>query len=271
MKPTNEMLQLNRYTANVKRLCKPIFDNLDVKCFRYMRRYADGRRIILTTEHALIEFLYQDEILPLTYVDGKPITHYQDNTWNLATHRSKPKSNLYENILLDGLKKHFQLKEAIVLTDKHQDFVEIFDYASGGPAIYTHPECFFKRFATYFKSAANSLIHEALSNPITIHESVETNPRIIEKDYSQFIQETKPKRYYFVSESHEFYLTPMEIKCVQSRYQGNTNKCIARELDISPKTVNRHFENIQFKLRNNSIRHFIPQILSIRCDGIDGH
>ena len=48
------------------------------------------------------------------------------------------------------------------------------------------------------------------------------------------------------------YLTPRELECIFLLTMGKSSKSIASKLNISPATVNKHFENLRTKLGFNS-------------------
>ncbi|OGT07998.1 MAG: hypothetical protein A2X78_00790 [Gammaproteobacteria bacterium GWE2_37_16] len=63
----------------------------------------------------------------------------------------------------------------------------------------------------------------------------------------------KLKRYYLGDQYPNIYFTRREMECMEGFFRGRRIKQIARDLNVSPRTVEEHFENMREKLhcRNN--------------------
>lgn len=61
------------------------------------------------------------------------------------------------------------------------------------------------------------------------------------------------KRYYLGDQYPNIYFTRREMECMEGFFRGRRVKQIARDLNVSPRTVEEHFENMREKLhcRNN--------------------
>jgi DNA-binding CsgD family transcriptional regulator len=107
-----------------------------------------------------------------------------------------------------------------------------------------------KKFFMYFKSAAKDLIDISDKNKIldiSFQDKTQNPYTINSEKIIEFNKKIFTKRYPISSGQNEFNLTLREIECLLYKSQGLTAKQIARECNISPRTVETHFNKILFK------------------------
>ena len=126
---------------------------------------------------------------------------------------------------------------------KHKDYIESFGVSCNRPDI-DAPNLYFnmiedlEKFAGYFKEKANDVIKQAERNLLHIVQTDYTIHPLNFKMYSPNIQITPKENYH---------ITPKEKVCLKLLSWGQTYKEIGKTLDISPRTVEFHINNIKEK------------------------
>ena len=102
----------------------------------------------------------------------------------------------------------------------------------------------------YFKSTAKDIIDISDKNKtidIAFHD-IKLNPHKADPEkVLEFNKKIFSKKYSLSTGHKEFNLTLREIECLLYKSQGLTAKQIARACNISPRTVETHFNKILFK------------------------
>lgn len=88
-----------------------------------------------------------------------------------------------------------------------------------------------------------------LPNHQIINPSRVNNIILTEKIREQFLEQTEVKRYFLLNESDNLYLTNKQAVCARLFARGYTSKHIAREMNISPRTVEGYILDIKQKLQ----------------------
>ena len=145
----------------------------------------------------------------------------------------------------------FNLREGIVHTVKHQDFLEIFDFSTTDSHIYNIKPAILQRFMYYFKERAEKLIADAESEKIMLP----AKPSVILDststiDENQFIEATPIKSYYLQGKYQGIVLSHKEVECLKWCVNGKSAEEIALILNrrITKRTVEEHLSNIKKKL-----------------------
>ena len=107
-----------------------------------------------------------------------------------------------------------------------------------------------KKFFTYFKSAAKDMIDitdKTKTIDIAFHDKAQNPYRADPQKVLEFNKKILTKKYCLSIGQKEFSLSLREVECLLYKSQGLTAKHIARKCDISPRTVETHFNKILFK------------------------
>ena len=125
-----------------------------------------------------------------------------------------------------------------------------------------------KKFFMYFKSAAKDIIDISDKNKtidIAFHD-IKLNPHKADPEkILEFDRKILIKKYCLSTGQKEFSLTVREIECLRHKIQGLTAKQIARECNISPRTVETHFNKILFK---SELKHINQLIYLCKEEGL---
>ena len=125
-----------------------------------------------------------------------------------------------------------------------------------------------KRFFMYFKSAAKDIIDISDKNKtidITFHDKTQNPYRADPEKLLEFNKKILTKKYCLSTGQKEFNLSLREIECLLYKSQGLTAKQIARECNISPRTVETHFNKILFK---SGLEHMNQLIYLCKEEGL---
>jgi len=107
-----------------------------------------------------------------------------------------------------------------------------------------------KKFLMYFKNAAKDIIDMADKNKtidIVFHDKNPNPYRADPEKIHEFNKKILTKKYPISTGYKEFHISLREIECLLYKSQGLTAKQIARECNISPRTVETHFNKILIK------------------------
>jgi len=153
------------------------------------------------------------------------------------------------------------------------DYIETWAFGgtlenSGLTEFYLNNLDILKKFLMYFKSAAKDIIdladkHKTIGLPF--HEGSQNPYRADPEKVLEFHKKILTKRYPVSLGQNEFNLTLREIECLLYKSQGLTAKQIARKCNISPRTVETHFNTILFK---SGLEHMNQLIYLCKEEGL---
>lgn len=254
--------------TEIKQICQPLFDLLDITYFNYMRTYPDGSFSVLTTHATRDKYLfeqdYQDSMDydPAIYAHSEGYILWNDAEKFLPTQAQK---ELIRKKIRDGA-NFFNVGNGIAFYEKHVNFVDIYQFGADSKneniiASYFIHNNELQLFIAFFKEKARNLIKLSHENKLILPnlEKIERNEKIITNDEMRkniFLQATKVKRYY-VEAGSKAYLTPRELACLAGVARGLKQKEVAHKLKVSPKTIEYFLENIKRKLGLSNIHQLI--------------
>jgi len=125
-----------------------------------------------------------------------------------------------------------------------------------------------KKFFMFFKSAAKDLIDISDKNKtldIAFQDKAQNLYRADPEKILEFNKRISTKKYCLSIGQKEFSLTLREIECLLHKSQGLTAKQIARECNISHRTVETHFNTILFK---SGLEHMNQLIYLCKEEGL---
>ncbi len=124
------------------------------------------------------------------------------------------------------------------------------------------------KYILYFKSVAADIIDTSDERKL-INVNLIEDKELQENTYSQIIATFKEGlekgKYLIESPKGQFFLTKREVDCLYYRSQGSSAKEIAREMDISHRTVESFINNIKIKSRMTNL----SEIIKLSAAGLD--
>ena len=241
---------LFRSSTNVTSLCAPLLDHYNITFFRYTKIFKDNSRIILSNIPDVINYIYDNEVYTLAWLDNTSILqNIQTNTISWATQIIN--NDKQQDTFSKDLQNYFKLSHGIALIVKNHAYIESYEFASEHPHIYYIKQNIFNRFLLYFKENANGLIEHASSEKIYMPKIAtlsQPDKSFNHSNYTQYLEKTKLNKYYLLGDYNKIYLTKREVECIRWSIYGKTADETAIILGINKKTVETNFENIRIKL-----------------------
>lgn len=154
---------------------------------------------------------------------------------------------------LSGL-LHYNIWNGFTVYIRKRDYVDTYYFAGDKNStdminFYIKNLDFLKSFILFFNNKMRTIINNRDKNILGKH----TGPIILDKFNdstkkwpSSFIDKTK--RIYLNLENKDIYLTAKEFKCLTFLSKGYTTKFAARKLDVFPRTLEKHIENLKHKI-----------------------
>jgi len=225
-------------SADMKNLCFPL-KTLQVNFFSYTRFYMDGTTISLLTDTGWYEFFLDAEVPGCC------------NVYNLKVGRYLWCELFPEGAVADAC-NNFKINNGIQFTYREKDYVEVFSYASKKSdntslGRFIANADLLEKFNSYFKKKAKNLIDKAVRTKLIIPESMRGYDNV-ESNFNLSFEERKNFLMQIECETNISKLTKREYECMGSISRGKTSKEIARTLNVSPRTIDSHIENIKEKL-----------------------
>mgnify|MGYP003574912004 FL=1 len=227
--------------SDIKSICKPVFELVDLKYFSYGRFYDDGKCVLLSTNKNV--FLHHFEKEYKLTVAPKEDNSGLKKIYNLILIDDKlpeiiaDEYNIFNHgVMLDIIKKNQGYYEMFCYVTKKEtkDPVNKFLNSLGE----------LDRFSDHFLDIAKTNINLGIKNIIELPASM--------KPLIQGTQIKDKKNSYSIFHRGETILfSERQIHCLSLTATGKTAKEIAKKLNISIKTVEDHLKAIKFKLKCN--------------------
>ncbi len=235
-------------------LCEQLKKYLGVNYFDYGRTYPDGSMLLLYTDREYVNYFLNDPI----YTDRPNIILSPGlHLWN----------SYIDNNFLSIAKNKFNHDHGITLLRKTNLYDEVFNFATSSNNnkildLYLNKSGLFYRFIDYFLDEAQELIKKSEKNRIKFNQlDKNTLNNDIQDDYKKFINYLNSTKGYCINISNTTVeLTHREAQCLTYLIYGQATKVIARNLGISPRTVEVYFDNLKKKTRCKNRLELISQI-----------
>ncbi|KTD48658.1 Bacterial regulatory protein, luxR family [Legionella rubrilucens] len=239
---------------NVQEICSPALKLLGVSYFNYIKVYNDDCSRELLASHApWIKHFYENALFQSACIVD--IEHLLPKGFYLWTELDKKDPAYFQG-------RDFNIDNGISFVSKTAKATYIYIFAST-PAQYGMNNFYIanidllQRFIHYFNDKAKPLIDEASKNRIILPEQQSISPNKInylslsDKARGQFLEETKVERYFLFNESQDLYLTRKQGLCASLLVKGYTSKQIAKEVNISHRTVEGYFLKMKNKMEES--------------------
>jgi DNA-binding CsgD family transcriptional regulator len=231
-------------TKDMHLLSSQLDTTLQIKHFSFKRLYASQEFIFLTTHP---EMFIRMSKHPQKILGAR----------NTLTNINLLSIGLLDYTPLQIAKNEFNLDNGLILIRNYNDYCE-FIYFLSDPLNYKVNNSYFnninyfEKFVDYFKSKTNRLIMEYEKNKI-----------IFPLDFPDYILNKHAlENETTIKELMEIF-TEREKQCMKYLLKGFTYKMIARDIGISYRTVEKHFENIRLKFHAKNHSDLLVKILRL--------
>ncbi|MCF6776715.1 LuxR C-terminal-related transcriptional regulator [Thiotrichales bacterium 19X7-9] len=224
---------------------------IGVDYFLYYVRYDNGNELKCSNRYDWINCytkhgLYKDSVIYATKWD-----QVKDNAFYLFDYFETKKINELRST-------EFNIDHIIAWINSSNDhYLEMFQF--GVIESNCHMMNFYinhlkllRRFITYFK---NELVpnlqlekEKLLITPYLIQENVKHQIDNDNQRFNQFLNQTKIKAFNLEGQYHGISLTARELDCLYEIGKGFTMKEVAKNFNISPRTIETHLNHIKDKL-----------------------
>lgn len=253
----------------IQKITKPLREKLDVGYFTYHRIDHDGRYTVLVDRPDWAEFYVDRQF----YLDDPYLRHPSVYQRGCCSFQSNGSNEYRERISRYG-KEIFNLDYNVMLIEKDAASVEFFGFAANQGKnrlenVALNCPNLLKAFASHFKrelsfvlqrmqEEAGSLIHLKGSDFFT-KDPIHPNPKI-----DGLLEDIGRGDVQFLAAK----LSVQEKKCLKGILLAKSAKTIARDLKLSPRTVESYIENIKNKLSCSSRQELFALASAFKDFGI---
>lgn len=239
-----------RLAADVREICKSLFQIYGITYFGYSRVYPDNRIAILTTLPEWREFFINSGFQNIAVLDNKNIRKKigKYRIWDAHAAIYPNSTNLR---IQQEAKKRFDLHHGLAICRDNLNFSERFTFATCEKnhsinEFYEHSQDIFKKFTLYFKDQASSLIQ--LAGKHCIDYPTNMNKKEISIPEFEFNEKIKIGKFYIETAHGSTYLTLRELDCINWALKGKTIEETSIILNVSQDTIKTHIFNAKKKL-----------------------
>jgi DNA-binding CsgD family transcriptional regulator len=172
--------------------------------------------------------------------------------------------NLFpNNIMIKHLREKFSIDHFVLICKQFPDYVEWYTFGADISNMqitnfYVNNFADIINFVNSFKDKAKKIIKKVSLMPTSAFPLPRDDQKIFLNTAAQKIlwkdpvlielgENYQPKRYEFFINKVSVVLTRQEYKCVEGLLSGLTAKQIAKQLELSPRTVETYLDNIRTK------------------------
>lgn len=232
----------------IEKIIRPLKDSFNVRFFRYLKLYKNGKRIVLTNIPDAVRYMYGEGKYVYSWYDGE-FPQFMKGGWYSWYLNRLLTNSLLENHIENDLTLMLGVYHGLTFVQENPTSIEFFSFDTTGDNIYHADKLLLMRFIYYFREQAKKLLDAAEHSPMIyfpIKNKADTVPST--KTVTNFLNETKINRYYLGEKHGNVYLTKKEINCIRWMAAGKTTEEIGMIENISIRTAQRHIENIKTKL-----------------------
>lgn len=224
----------------IKQICNPVINELDLAYYSYGRFYDDGKCTLLSTnKNVFLNHFEKEYQLTVAPQNDNPA---QNKIYNLI---------LMDNELPEIIADEHNLFRHGVMLDiikKHIGYYEMFCYVAKSDAVdptnkFLNSLDKLDRFSDHFLEQTKTLIKNEPNNIIELPTSMKPSIN------GSFKEEKEAYSIYY--REHALSLSKRQIECLSFLTMGKSTKEIAIILGISIKTVEDHIKALKLKLNCN--------------------
>ena len=235
--------QIDLIAKELRLICEPLFTKTGISYFDYARVYYDGKSFILSTDLNYVNYFVNHEA-------------YKNTPPPLIT----PGQHLWQGYIdldfLQDVRVEFNYDNGITIIKKNLTYEEIYNFASASKNrhvlnLYLNQFDLLDRFLSFFRDKAKKLIEDAIRKPIVTINTDSFN-QVSQFDHQyldlyEFFNDNTIQPDDKPLSQNSFRFTKKESECLVHLIKGHSAKMIARDLNISYRTVEVHIDNLRKK------------------------
>jgi len=222
----------------VVRLCSPLFSTTCIQSFLFIKISPNKKMVALSTHASWLRSLYTDQ----SWLES-----------NVVQQAFKKVSRLSYFAQLwsrdQGLFRQLDLQQGLNLWQRSGDDIlcwsfGVFDRVNNIDDLITILDDL-KIFANHFEKQAAVFIDNVQSCSCELNKNYDDHLLQSKDAFAEFIQQTPIKHFPIIYNDKKFNLTYKQALCLQGLCEGKGSKALAKEMGVSPRTVEKHLENIK--------------------------
>ena len=254
---TNQINIKNHITLtsakDIQQICAPLFEFLGITYFNFTRVYSDGGRIRLCTDPLWVEHFYSAELYKTSVFEREPELYIPGQfLWNQAN------TNCNLETLKQHLREGYNRDHVLSIIRPQKNFMDVFNLAGDNKNTelnsyyFIYMNCIHK-FINYFLVQAAKIISISEENrffvPMERQQFLSDDGSGLQKgSFShQFMQKLELRQATINIKEKLLLLSPRETQILALTLRGKSAKEAARELKLSPRSIETYLENIKRK------------------------
>jgi DNA-binding CsgD family transcriptional regulator len=252
-------------------LCSPLLCHSEIDMIAYVRSYSDGSFFAFNTYIKFEEYATYDPFMHKIFskfgiiMDFNMLDILSDNVQFPKNKGNKIRwylTDIHQGEHWINLLQDFNLNSYFCVSEKIDNYHEGFEFASSAgkdiSSFYINHYDLLEKFMLYFKEYGADLIRMGEKNKITLPtyeveyykmmQDIEKKITIEKNGLANLNTDFKLKKYLLNNKNIGVYITARELECLQCLSQGLTAKEAGNVLQISPRTIESHVQNIKDKL-----------------------
>jgi hypothetical protein len=228
-------------------ICQPLFKKSGVTFFEYTRVFFDNTCINIATNQKWLVHNYTK--CPMGTLIEKNLKRIP-----VGTTRYIPYGYNEEDLQNPMLQQaySFDIWNGLYIYKRYATYCECFCMASSKANtrimdFYMNEQMFLERFILYFKEKAKPFIDIYDPSKRTVFQDVVTTEELIDPNGVDPFDDITPKKFLFLNEGEDLWLSKRESQCLCLYAYGKTVKEIAVTLGLTPNTIQTHINSVKTK------------------------
>lgn len=254
MKFTLNFLDKNPYwhfCRDVQQICQPMFEQFGINYFDYSRFYPDNTCVAISSDPHYVKFLLSED------------------SYQCAAGRVPIGKHMWQSYVkpdfINSTSQHFDYFHGITLVQKQTDYLELINFSASEKNthvlnIYLNHFEILEYFLVHFLSIVTPFFKKNKDTRILLPNDFlgEPLPPFVQTNTMQFVKEinkinkVRKNTFLFKIDNKTISLSQREIECLQYLTRGYSTKKMARNMDLSVRTIDIFCNKILSKLEISS-------------------
>lgn len=257
-------LEFNEKKASiVEALVEPLQRNFDITHFGFIRMFENGKFFRIANSPDWTRRYFECEFYNNAAVyDMKNIPLNESRFSILA---GSPSNKYFHTMCCD-----FNLWNHMLIYERYATHGDFWFFGTGRSntqilSFYVNNKNLLKHFTLYFKEKASELLKIHESSPLITTTLSPLDKKVQEsEDIKNFIKEITCNKHHLEGKYKGTSLSKREYECLFFLSQGWTMKEIAEKMNLSPRTVEVHVNNIKNKIGCNTKGELISALTKVK-------
>lgn len=249
-------LKFNEDIASfIEDICQPLFNNFGITNFGYVKIDSSGSMLRISTGPKWTRRYFEQQ-----YYNDTDFYFFDDvaeNSSRIRIYTNQPNGGVFSELY------DYNIWNIYTIYERNLNFAEVWFFATSRDKssmidFYINNQDVLENFIQYFKQNTASLILTAKPEAfITTKLKIHTMQNAEEQKIRKFLQDIGQHNH-----PNKFKFTNREKDCIQHLIMGRTAKEIARQLLLSPRTVEHHIESVKRKVGCNRVHQLLRILIN---------